>query len=96
MALFVVQHRHKPESCPAKDETMGAMLLSHLSHQNANGFGIKIQSEAVIDGGHTLYLTLEARDRASVERFMQPFAQVGSVEVLPASPCEVVVDRKAC
>jgi uncharacterized protein with GYD domain len=96
MALFVVQHQHKPESCPARDEAMGAMLLSHLSQQNAQSFGINIHSEAVINGEHTLHLTLEAADRATVERFMQPFAQVGMVEVLSASPCEVVVERGAC
>ncbi|MEK6756265.1 MAG: DUF3303 family protein [Bacteroidota bacterium] len=96
MALFVVQHQHSPESCPAGDTMMAPMLLSQLSEQNAQRFGVIIQSEAVIDGGHTLYLTVEAPDRKSVEQFMQPFAQIGSVEVWPASHCEVVVERGAC
>ena len=75
---------------------MAPMLLSQLSRENASRFGITIRSEAVIDGAHTLYLTVEAVDRESVERFMSPFSQVGSVEVLPASHCEVVVARGAC
>jgi hypothetical protein len=75
---------------------MAPMLLSQLWRQNARRFGVTIQSEAVIDGGHTLYLTVEAADRESVERFMNPFAQVGSVEVQAASRCEAVVERGAC
>jgi hypothetical protein len=31
-----------------------------------------------------------------VNRFMQPFAQAGTVEVLPASPCAAVVGRGGC
>ena len=60
MKLFVVQHKHPAEKCPAGDSQMAPMLLSHLSTKNAKKFGVHIQSEAVIDGGHTLYLTLEA------------------------------------
>lgn len=96
MALFVVQHRHPAEHCPARDPQMAPMLLKHLSPSNAANYGIKIQGEAVINGAHTLYLIVEAPDQESVNRFMQPFAQAGSVEVLAASPCETVVERGAC
>lgn len=96
MTLFVVQHTHPADRCPAQDSTMAPMLLQHLSRENAQRFGINIRSEAVADGKHTLYLIVEAKDRESVNRFMQPFAQAGSVEVYAASPCEVVVERGAC
>lgn len=96
MALFVVQHSHSPETCPARDPQMGAMLLQHLSPANAAQHGINIQSEAVVDGAHTLYLIVDAPDQERVSEFMGPFAQAGSVDVLPASPCEVIVDRKGC
>jgi len=96
MSLFVVRHEHTADRCPAKDRTMAPMLLTHLSQDNARRFGINIKSEAVIDGAHTLYLTLEAKDEESVQQFMRPFAQAGSLEVLSASPCEVVVGRGAC
>jgi hypothetical protein len=72
------------------------MLLQHLSKGNAGKSGITIQSEAVIDGQHTLYLVLEASNGQKVQEFMAPFTQVGSVEVLPASPCEAVVKRAKC
>jgi len=72
------------------------MLLKHLSPANAEQAGIKIHSEAVIDGEHTLYLIVESADKENVHRFMQPFAQAGSVEIYPASRCETVVERGAC
>jgi hypothetical protein len=72
------------------------MLLQHLSAGNAGKSGIKINGEAAVDGQHTLYLILEADDQRKVEEFMGPFAQVGTVEVLPANPCEAVVSRARC
>jgi len=75
---------------------MGAMLLTHLSADNAAANGVRIQAEAVVDGAHTLYLIVEADGKERVERFLAPFAQAGSVEVLPASPCEAVVARGSC
>ena len=96
MSLFIVQHKHSAENCLTRDTKMAPMLLKHLSEGNTEQAGIKILSEAVIDGGHSLHLTLEASDKESVDRFMQLFAQVGSVEIYPASKCETVVDRGSC
>ncbi len=75
---------------------MGGMLLTHLSEENAQRNGLKINAEAVIDGAHTLYLVVEAPDEGKVRAFMAPFERAGSVEILPASVCEVVVDRGSC
>lgn len=96
MGLFVVRHQHPAERCPAQDPQMGAMLLNHLSAENASRHGLKIHGEAVIDGQHTLYLILESDDRSKVERFMEPFGLAGTVEVWPASPCVEVVRRRGC
>lgn len=96
MSLFVVQHRHEANRCPARDPRMAAQLLQHLSAANATRYGLTIRGEAVIDNAHTLYMIVEGPDRQSVDRFMQPFAQAGTVEVLAASPCEAVVARGGC
>ncbi len=96
MALFVVKHQHTAQTCPAGDPRMGPMLLQHLSKANASKSGITIQSEAVADGQHSLYLTLEASDSQKVQEFMAPFAQMGSVEGMPGSRCEAVVKRAKC
>lgn len=96
MALFVVQHKHSSETCPAKSEEMGGMLLTHLSEENAQRYGLKINAEAVIDGAHTLYLIVEADGNDNVRKFMEPFAKAGSVDIMPASMCEVVVERGVC
>ena len=96
MSLFIAKHSHPAERCPARDPQMAPMLLQHLSPSNAANYSIKIQGEAVVNGAHTLYLILDAPDEDSVNRFMQPFAQAGSVDVWAASPCEVVVERGYC
>jgi hypothetical protein len=96
MSLFVVQHQHPADTCPAGHPEMGPMLLQHLSHDNASRYGIDIHGEAVVDGAHSLYLILEAPDREKVEEFMAPFAQAGTVDLLPSNRCEVVVARATC
>jgi hypothetical protein len=92
----VAKHQHSAETCPAGDPQVGPMLAQHVSHGNAEKFGLDLQGEAVIDGGHTLYLILESEDQSHVEEFMAPFSNFGTVEVLPASRCEAVVARAAC
>ncbi len=96
MSLYFVRHQHTAETCPAKNPEMGQMLLQHLSKASARKFGIELHGEAVLDGQHTLVLILEADQRESVEQFMTPFKQAGSVEILPASLCEAVVERAGC
>lgn len=96
MSLFVVKHQHTPEVCPAGDPQMGPMLAQYVSAANAEQFGMRLHGEGVINGGHTLYLILDASEQGKVEEYMAPFSQFGSVEVLPASSCEQVVARAAC
>ena len=96
MSLFQVRHTHAAETCPARDPEMGAMLLSHISPQNAIKFGVHIQADAVLDGQHTFILIVDADDKAKIEQFMQPFSQAGPVEIIPASHCETVVERQGC
>jgi hypothetical protein len=96
MALFVARHQHAADHCPAADPQMGPMLLGHLSAENASAHGVTIDAEAVVNDAHTLYMIVEADSGKRVERFMAPFAQVGTVEVLPASSCEAVIGRGGC
>ena len=96
MSLYFVRHQHAAETCPAKDPNMGQMLVQHVSKANAHKFGLDLIGDAVLDGQHTFVLIIEAEDRANIERFMQPFAMVGSVEIHPASTCEQVVERAGC
>jgi hypothetical protein len=94
MALFVVQHRHEAAVCPAGNAEVAPQLLKLLA--SAPQAGITILAEAVVDGAHELDLIVNAPEAAAVERFMGPFAQMGSVSVRPASLCETVVERGAC
>ncbi len=96
MSLYFVKHQHSPETCPAKDPAMGQMLLQHLTKVNARKFGVDLLGDAVLDGQHTLVLIAEAEDKEYLQNFMQPFAMAGSVEIVPASTCEAVVERQGC
>ncbi len=96
MSLYFVKHQHTAETCPAKNPEMGQMLLNHLSRMNARKYGVDLQGEAVLDGQHTLMLIMQAKDKETVEKFMQPFAQAGSVDITTASSCEAVVGRGGC
>ena len=96
MALFIAQHQHSAEVCPAGNPQVAPMLSRHVSAQNAAQAGLKIHGEAVVDGGHTLYLIVEAPSLDQVQQFMAPFAQMGTVNVWPASLCETVVARGKC
>lgn len=96
MSLYFIRHQHGSETCPAKNPEMGQMLLSHLRPTNAGKYGVRIQSDVVLDNQHTLVMIVDAGTKDQVEKFMQPFQMAGSVEIWPASTCEVVVDRAGC
>ncbi len=95
MTLFVTQHQHNDQTCPAGDTKMGPMLLQHLSDDNASQAGIKILGDAVLDD-HTFYMILEGPSIEVVQQFMTPFIHVGHVEIMEASSCSQVVARGAC
>src|SRR5262245_25896502 len=96
MALFVVRHQHDPDHCPAGDPDLGAMLLNHLSRPSVRQHGVEIQSEAVVQGEHTLFVIAEADDERAIRAFMAPFAEAGTVDVFPASTCARVVASGGC
>ena len=94
MSLYFAQHIHPAAACPAGNPEVAPMLLKLLA--SAPQQGVNILAEAVVDGGHELNLIVDAPDAPTVERFMAPFAQMGSVSVRASSHCEQVVDRGAC
>jgi len=57
---------------------------------------VEIQGEAVVQGEHTLYLIVEARDESGLREFMKPFQMAGSLEIYPASTCARVVASGGC
>ena len=96
MSLYFVQHQHSPDACPAKDPQQGSMLLNHIDKASARRFGLNILSDAVLDNQHTFVLVIDADNPGQIESYMEPFKQVGSVDIWPASTCETVVEREGC
>ena len=96
MPLFIVRHQHSPENCPARDPTMGAMLLNHLSRPSTARHGIVVKGEAVVQGAHSLFFIAEAADEVGLQAFLTPFRMAGEVEVMKASTCAGVVASGGC
>ena len=96
MPLYFVEHKHTIETCPTQQPQMMAMLGKHVSQPNAATYGIRILADVVHPGEHRMNMVLEADSQAPVEKFMEPFSMVGSVEVKQVSTCEQVVATARC
>lgn len=95
MPLFLVQHSHAPERCPAATPEAARQFLEHISAAAAARYGVAIQAEAVLEE-HAIYLILEAASQEQVERFLAYFAPLGTVRVRPAFSGEEAVTRHGC
>jgi hypothetical protein len=96
MALYVAEHTHAAETCPAANPQMAGALLQVVSPTNASKAGIRIFGDAVANGKHHLYLIVDAENESVVRQYFAPFGQLGTLEVTPASHCEDVVNRGKC
>ena len=96
MALFVAEHRHTADHCPAGNPQMAPFLLQILSNENAARAELKLHGDAVARGKHHLYVIVEGPSEAAVRQYLAPFVQAGTLDVIPASTCEEVVGRGAC
>ena len=95
IALFVAQHRHPPERCPATAGS-GPLLLSRVSAATAARYGVTIEAEALIDAEHLLLLVVQAASPDAVERFLAFLPGPGCLRVLSACTAEEAVQRGCC
>lgn len=95
IALFVAQHRHPPDQCPASPGS-GPLLLDRVSAATAARHGVTIEAEALIDGEHLLLLVVQAASQEAVERFLAFLPGLGCLRVLPACNAEEAVQRGGC
>jgi hypothetical protein len=93
--LFVAQHRHSPDQCPASPSS-GPSLLHRVSAATAARHGVTIEAEAFIDGEHLLLLVVQAPSQEAVERFLAFLPGPGCLRVLPACSAEEAVQRGGC
>ena len=94
MPLYIAEHTHTAEGCPARNPQMAGGLLAII--HNAGKAGIQVHGDAVATGGHHLYLIVDAESEHRVREYFAPFGQMGTLKVTPASHCEEVVARGAC
>src|SRR5690242_20253955 len=95
IALFVAQHRHPPDQCPASPGS-GSLLLSRVSAAAAARYGVTIEAEALIDGEHLLLLVVQAASQEAVEHFLAFLPGPGYLQILPACSAEEAVQRGGC
>jgi hypothetical protein len=95
MPLFVAQHRHLPQDCPASAGS-GSGLLSVISATNAARHGVTIEAEALIDGQHRLILVVDAPDCETVQSFLAFLTECGDLQIVAASTAEQAVERGGC
>lgn len=95
ITLFVAQHRHPPDRCPASSGG-GPLLLSRVSASAAARYGVTIEAEALLDGEHLLLLVVQAASQDAVERFLAFLPGPGYLRVLPACSAEEAVQRGGC
>lgn len=93
--MFVAQHRHPADQCPASPGS-GPLLLSRVSAAAAASYGVTIEAEALIDGEHLLLLVVQAASQEAVERFLAFLPGPGYLRVLPACSAEDAVQRGGC
>lgn len=96
MTLFVAEHAHAGEACPARNPQIAAGLLQIVDPANARRHGITIRADAVANGQHHLFVIVDAPGERQVREYFAPFAQLGTLKVTAASPCEEVVGRGQC
>jgi hypothetical protein len=96
MALYIAEHSHAAETCPAKNPEIAPMLLQLVSDSSARAHGLRIHADAVANGAHHLVLIMDGPNEKAVRDYLAPFGQVGSLTVTPASHCETVVARGSC
>ncbi|MCX6020669.1 MAG: sulfite oxidase [Chloroflexi bacterium] len=93
MSRFLVEHRHRNETCPSGNAEMVQQLAGHLHPENAARFGVQVLSDCVIEGEHTLIMVLEAESPDKITTFVTPFLMVGSVNIRPVITCDIVAAR---
>ena len=94
MPMYMVEHTHPAETCPAKDLEMVRQLSSHVSEENAAKYGVKILADFVREVDHTMILVLEADSPDKVTNFALPFLNAGPITVKAGETCDQVA--RAC
>ncbi len=94
MPMYLVEHTHPAETCPAKNVAAVQQLSAHVSDENAAKFGVKILADFVREVDHTVILVLEADSPEKVTNFALPFLQAGPITVKAGETCEQVA--RAC
>ena len=94
MATYLVEHSHAGERCPAQSPDSAKMMESLvLGKERLAECGVKIVEDAKVRGEHRLLIIVEAPSRGNVEKYAQPFSQVGPTKVFDLTTCGAFLDE---
>lgn len=90
MALFLIEHRHTPETCPTNNPDMVRMLRAHVSQENAGKMGVTVLGDWANEPDHHTVFIVESTTFEGAQNFAAPFGMVGTVDVTMGLTCEQV------
>jgi hypothetical protein len=92
MALYLVEHTHTAENCPAKNPDMVRQLSDHVTPANARRYDVKIIADWVNDVEHRAVFVLETDSEDKAAKFARPFQTIGTVKVSLGITCAEVAE----
>jgi hypothetical protein len=88
MAIYLVEHQHTDGTCPAQSPESALMMENLvLGPQRLDQLGVKLIEDCKVKGEHRLLLLVESSGRQNVEKYAEPFKQVGPTEVRDLTTC---------
>lgn len=90
--LFHLKHVHTPEKCPAHNPEALKALAAHI--MSADEKGVHLHSLHVASWEHTWYGVIEAETAEAVERFMDPWLELGRGKITPVTDVRAAIERR--
>jgi hypothetical protein len=88
MAIYLVEHQHTDGTCPAQSPESALMMENLvLGSERLKQCGVTVVEDCKVKGEHRLLLLVESQGRQNVEKYAEPFKQVGPTEVRDLTTC---------
>jgi uncharacterized protein with GYD domain len=91
--MYLIEHTHPAETCPARNPDMVRQLDAHVTDANAEKYGVKILADFVREVEHSMMLVLEADSPDKATNFALPFLMAGPITIKTGETCSQVARR---
>jgi Domain of unknown function (DUF3303) len=90
--LFHVMHVHTHENCFAHKPEVLKMLGDNF--KSAKEKGVNVHSMHVAPWEHTWYGVLEAESTEAIERFVDPWLELGTAKITPVTDVLGTIEKR--